>query len=256
MFHLPSGDEQTAEGQDRGHPITLEGYRAADLNALVKVLYPTPEDLICGAFNLPKEGWVGVLGLATRWQMKKIRQHAIDKLSLMSLDALEKVVLARDHKVAKWLREGLNEIASENPMRSADDLESRLGLRTAFRVLWIRDQGLGQVEEYITLRSVGCPHCSGTFLKEDHACCCCGQKMGLDDRNAIWCKGGLSTSSDQGRPSKAVTSLDGSYLKCTSCNYYSISGNLDCASCSTNNLEWQINEAFASEITEYEACDQ
>ncbi|KAJ2924434.1 hypothetical protein H1R20_g12651, partial [Candolleomyces eurysporus] len=41
MFHLPAGGDETAEGRDEGHPIVLESYKAADFNALLKVIYPT-----------------------------------------------------------------------------------------------------------------------------------------------------------------------------------------------------------------------
>ena len=191
----------------------------------------------------------------------------------MSLDALEKVVLARAHKVAKWLREGLREIASEEVFRSAVDLESQLGLRTAFRLLWIlREKSLGQGEEYITLRSIGCSSCGGTLLKEDHGCKSCNRKLGLDDRGAVYCTGGLSATSDQGRPSKIVTYLNGDWLGCTICQGNPITGYINCPSCSApvhckklridhrarpaKNLESHINEAFASEIAECEGWDQ
>ena len=193
----------------------------------------------------------------------------------MPLDALEKVELARAHKVAKWLRQGLSEIASEDSLRSASDLETRLGLSTAFRLLWIlREQSHGRSEEYFTLRSVGCSGCGGALLKEeeDHECINCHRKLGLDDRNAVYCNGGLSASSDRGRPSKIVTNFDGSYLGCTSCSGCAVSVSPNCASCSAvvsrthlrirhrlsacQNLDSQINEVFASEIAEYETWDQ
>ncbi|RXW15126.1 hypothetical protein EST38_g10734 [Candolleomyces aberdarensis] len=107
MFNLPPGSEGNLEGQDEEHPVVLEGYEAAHFDALLKVLYPTPHDLISGTFKLEKEEWIGVLNLSTRWNMKQIRKHAIDELSKISLDPVEKVVLAREHKVAKWFRDGV-----------------------------------------------------------------------------------------------------------------------------------------------------
>lgn len=42
MFTLPSGDgDPTEEGGTVDKPIFLEGYKAADFDALLRILYPT-----------------------------------------------------------------------------------------------------------------------------------------------------------------------------------------------------------------------
>jgi hypothetical protein len=42
MFLMPQPEhEQAVEGRHRDRPIVLEGYKAADFAALIKVLYPT-----------------------------------------------------------------------------------------------------------------------------------------------------------------------------------------------------------------------
>lgn len=41
MFRLPSGEAGGEfEGRSEDNPIVLEGYRAADFDALLRVLYP------------------------------------------------------------------------------------------------------------------------------------------------------------------------------------------------------------------------
>ena len=40
MFLLPAGTDAKVEGQDKEHPIVLEGYKADELGALLKVMYP------------------------------------------------------------------------------------------------------------------------------------------------------------------------------------------------------------------------
>ncbi|RXW13993.1 hypothetical protein EST38_g11861 [Candolleomyces aberdarensis] len=131
MFQLPAGSDGTVEGRDEEHPIVLEGYQAAHFHALLKILYPTPDDSIFGIFKLEKEEWVGVLNLSTRWSMKKIRKHAINELSKVSLNPMEKIALGRDHKVAKWFRDGLTELVSEHPIRPLAELKSQLGVEMA-----------------------------------------------------------------------------------------------------------------------------
>jgi hypothetical protein len=41
MFCLPACNEELIEGSHEGRPVVLEGYQAADFDALLKVLYPT-----------------------------------------------------------------------------------------------------------------------------------------------------------------------------------------------------------------------
>jgi hypothetical protein len=41
MFHLPTSENQRAEGRDKEHPIMLEGYQASEFHALLRILYPT-----------------------------------------------------------------------------------------------------------------------------------------------------------------------------------------------------------------------
>ncbi|RXW13998.1 hypothetical protein EST38_g11855 [Candolleomyces aberdarensis] len=40
MFHLPTGSNGDVEGRDEEHPIMLDGYKANDFSALMRVLYP------------------------------------------------------------------------------------------------------------------------------------------------------------------------------------------------------------------------
>jgi hypothetical protein len=40
MFLLPPGPGATTEGQDREHPIVLEGYKKDEFACLLKVMYP------------------------------------------------------------------------------------------------------------------------------------------------------------------------------------------------------------------------
>jgi hypothetical protein len=53
----------------------------------------------------------------------------------MLLTPIDKVMLARAHKVAKWLKEGVNELIEETLIQSLDQLQT-LRLDTACRLLW------------------------------------------------------------------------------------------------------------------------
>ena len=93
-FRLSAGPGGNTEGQDREHPIVLEGYKKDEFACLLKVMYPTyvvitfvqvnlpicglvcrARSLIAGtavALRLEKEEWVSVLKLSTIWNMEKV----------------------------------------------------------------------------------------------------------------------------------------------------------------------------------------
>ncbi|KAJ3511036.1 hypothetical protein NLJ89_g4334 [Agrocybe chaxingu] len=139
MCLLPSGPTSAVEGRDRERPIVLEGYKKGEFACLLKVMYPTAGSLISGTnfeLSLGKEEWVSVLKLSTIWNMKKIRTYAIHRLSTQAaLLPMEKILLARAHKVAAWLDEGVTSLVNGVPTPELEDLTA-LGWETAARILW------------------------------------------------------------------------------------------------------------------------
>ena len=106
MFLLPSGPETPCEGQDRDHPVVLEGYKKDDFACLLKVMYPTyvhvifiyihffftfdrAGSLISGTnleLHLKKEEWVSVLKLSTIWNMTKVSRKQSLRLDRLTLN--------------------------------------------------------------------------------------------------------------------------------------------------------------------------
>ncbi|KAJ3529027.1 hypothetical protein NMY22_g9166 [Coprinellus aureogranulatus] len=133
------------EGSSVENPIILVGYKAADFEALLTVLYPTMEYVIAGEFPLTKKQWIGVLRISTQLGMEKVRKLAFETLSTFAftLSPMEKVQLARDYKVATWLIEGLTSITSGDPKLSADELEAAwLTGRTALIRILLRGRDI------------------------------------------------------------------------------------------------------------------
>ncbi|KAF5341244.1 hypothetical protein D9611_006149 [Ephemerocybe angulata] len=142
MFLVPRpvGDEQSAEGGSDSNPIVLEGYKADDFKALLKVLYPS-SSMVTQREDLTKSELASVLRLSTIWGMNKIRSHAIKQLSIESLaeavlSPTEKITLAREHRISKWFFQGVTSLVKDN--LSLDDLETSVGIRTAYRILGIK----------------------------------------------------------------------------------------------------------------------
>jgi len=200
MFLLPFGPATSSEGQDRDHPIILEGYKKDEFTSLLKVMYPRATSLISGKnieLNLKKEEWVSALKLSTIWNMTKIRQYAIHWLSTnVTLSLIEKILLGRAHRVGAWLDEGVTSLATcdFNLSPTLEDLAT-LGWETAARIVWINN--------YLRLPlrfrrdSIKCGHCSSSSsLIESNYCghiasansellTCCGSASVISGTNEL-----------------------------------------------------------------------
>ena len=98
----------------------------------------------------------------------QIRKYTIHKLSTdVVLSPVEKILLARAHKVAAWLDEGVTSlVVSNGPGSKFEDLVT-LGWETAARILWIlRDTSTFYPDGSITLHfrrvDIQCAYCSSS----------------------------------------------------------------------------------------------
>ncbi|KAF8888137.1 hypothetical protein CPB84DRAFT_1786308 [Gymnopilus junonius] len=187
MFRLPSG---SPEGHDEEHPIVLEGYKAEEFNCLLKVMYPTSYYLISGTnidLHLVKEEWISVLKLSTIWNMSQIREYAIHRLSTdLTMVPIEKIQLARVHKVSKWLEEGIVSLVNGDHRLTCEDLPM-LGYDMATLVLLIRDQSPKPAALRINKNSIKCAYCSSsnTLLKGNHTCRNCRRILVEDEEFSL-----------------------------------------------------------------------
>lgn len=274
------GDSNTGEGKSADHPIVLEGYKAEDFQALLMVLYPTTDDIVVGKLTLTKEQWIGVLRLSRPWEMHKIRKLAISTLSSSTfvLTAVEKVTLARDHKVAAWLVEGLSGLTfGEEARMSPDALEEAVGTRTAFRVARIQAElahsatvipvtNQGTLRTEVNLTALRCVHCEKPLVvKTPFACEGCNEGISVGWLN-------ISSFNVSIRGSEFQFGFSCGSLYCKSCQRRVVSSSFCCASCSRtvvhNHTIWaslssvgssdalsgatRIREVFADEIREYD----
>jgi ribosomal protein L37E len=212
----------------------------------------------------------------------QIREYAIKNLSKLSLSSVEKVALARAHKVSKWLKEGLTEILAESPIPPLDELE-KLGLKTACRLLWIWNQRVSTNAStqglQVTLRSIGCynSNCQAALFVNFMNCRACGRQIAVDDPEAMYFFSNCSvTILDRGTPGPGRGALifNSQYLRCRHCANYPINPqNYPCTSCgqhtSYSNFRLispaslpnpstnpSVDEVFEEEITSYESWDQ
>ncbi|KDR71487.1 hypothetical protein GALMADRAFT_229463 [Galerina marginata CBS 339.88] len=267
MFILPSGPSASVEGGDKEHPIVLEGYKKDDFACLLKVMYPTARSLISGTnidLVLTKEEWVSVLKLSTIWNMKQIREYAIHRLSTdMALSAIDKINLARAHKFAGWLEEGVTCLVNGDHVLTREEL-STLGWETASLILWIKDQLGHSVNNSNTLRfrkdMIKCGFCtsSASLFSGSHNCFSCG--YALLGEEELTCAGSSTSGA-----AEIVVALR--QIACSRCGYGSAlyNSHATCSSCSATTYsqhshnvritlkkpsKQMIQEVFGDEIEE------
>ena len=91
------------------------------------------------------EEWISVLKLSNMWQFQQVRTLALQKLPYKSVrkTAAEKVALAFQYDIEKWLLPGLNELARRQQPISVEDVQL-LGLEVALKVAAVRESHVSQ----------------------------------------------------------------------------------------------------------------
>ncbi|KAH6885649.1 hypothetical protein BKA70DRAFT_1337499 [Coprinopsis sp. MPI-PUGE-AT-0042] len=234
MFGMPSGDDHKAEGREDDRPIFLEGYKKKDFICLLKVMYPSSRTLLAGTatvmnVQLDKEEWISVLNLSTRWDMKMIRKYAIHQLSTtFEMPPIEKILLARAHKVAKWLEEGLKSLVEGTP-KEIEELSALDCWETIARVLSMT------VTHTVNAAKPSAPE----FKLEQLKCKSCNKSMFSSQFNCYQC-GALLTSQSLLRLTSTCITAEGihnGYLNQVRCQcqnhpWYN-GGGASCAGCGT-----------------------
>lgn len=82
---------------------------------------------------LGREEWTSVLKLSTMWRFEELRQEAMNELAQMVIGSVEKVALAREYRVEKWLVDGYTELIKRDTGLSSEEKE-RLGYETTIRI--------------------------------------------------------------------------------------------------------------------------
>ena len=77
--------------------------------------------------------WFSVLKLSTLWAFGELRQQALNGLSSIAIDPVDRVMLAREYRVEIWLVEGYMELVRRDAglFRKA---QMRLGYETSLRL--------------------------------------------------------------------------------------------------------------------------
>jgi hypothetical protein len=115
--------------------------------------------------SLTLEEWTSVLHLSTMWQFQKIRATAINAMGSVSMDLVDKIVIARKFDVSTWLVPALNALVQRD--KSLDFLEgTRLGMDWVLKVAELRDGDIGTG----TTTTRTCQYCNHTGPPRCNSC--------------------------------------------------------------------------------------
>jgi hypothetical protein len=153
MFQLPAPvkDGCALDGSSDDQPLRLEGIKKSEFLQLLRVMFPSdsqqPDLLTAGE-------WTSVLKLSNMWQFHKIRATAIKKMEDLSMDLVDKIVVARRFDISAWLVPTLNAlIQREKPIDFSEG--TRLGMEWTLKVAEIRESDARDASQERT-----CTHCS------------------------------------------------------------------------------------------------
>ncbi|KAG2015309.1 hypothetical protein CC2G_008592 [Coprinopsis cinerea AmutBmut pab1-1] len=136
MFDLPNPEGSIVDSTCKDKPLVLEGVRASELSALLRVMYPPT---FREADLLSKEEWAAVLKLADMWQMKPIKALAVEHLVQdLSEDPVTRVVLGKKHHVPEWIIPAYKQLIKREEPISPKDLEG-LGVEIALKICAMRE---------------------------------------------------------------------------------------------------------------------
>jgi hypothetical protein len=86
------------------------------------------------------EEWVAVLDMSVLHQLSDARALAIERLSRPgNIAGVDKILLARKHKIESWLWDGYQEVVIRDQCFS-DEEEDRLGWKTVSKLYRVRDR--------------------------------------------------------------------------------------------------------------------
>ncbi|EIW80457.1 hypothetical protein CONPUDRAFT_82695 [Coniophora puteana RWD-64-598 SS2] len=133
----PHGASAMAAPDDQ--PINLD-VSVEEFRQLLKVLfaYRASKD-VEGKLPRSVEEWTSVLKLSDMWDMNVIRTFAIQRVSGLKMDPVEKARLAIKYKVSEWLKEAVNDLAKRyNPMTERE--VEKLGVKVVLKIAEVRER--------------------------------------------------------------------------------------------------------------------
>lgn len=75
---------------------------------------------------MDRDNWSSCLKVATMWHLADLRKRAITELDKLGLHPIDKIVLAKEHRVSRWLLEEYEGVLTED-LLDVEAVKGRLG---------------------------------------------------------------------------------------------------------------------------------
>ncbi|KAJ3773312.1 hypothetical protein FB446DRAFT_787936 [Lentinula raphanica] len=139
--------DKATDGFTEENPINLYGVSREDFRQLLKILC-SPRNFQIYPEALSLSQWTAVLKLATKWEMKEVKTHAVSSVveDLSNVDPVDKIVLAQTYDIPSWLTPSFNEILQRPQSLTENDVE-KLGVPTTVCLMGLRDRLCPSVSE-------------------------------------------------------------------------------------------------------------
>ncbi|KAJ2930126.1 hypothetical protein H1R20_g6956, partial [Candolleomyces eurysporus] len=119
----------------RLNAVKLDDVSADEFRSFLKAVYPK---VMHSYLTLAKDDWLSVLKLSTRWLFNDFRKKAIEELSWLNLDPIERIQLGKEFDVEAWLQSGCRDLVSRETVISIEDAE-KINWQVAISLYIIRD---------------------------------------------------------------------------------------------------------------------
>ncbi|KAG2098758.1 uncharacterized protein F5147DRAFT_839599 [Suillus discolor] len=116
----------------------LDGVTAADFTKFLWVWYSPSYRR--GSLSEPKEHWLTILELSTRWQFLDLKKLAIDELEKLDIEPIEKITTYNRHNIDKLLLLPAYKLLCKRTTRITDEEGEQLKIPTLLRIFEARER--------------------------------------------------------------------------------------------------------------------
>ncbi|VDB95553.1 unnamed protein product [Peniophora sp. CBMAI 1063] len=146
-----------APGSSDDDPIRLDtDVTASEFRSMLKATYPPPGTTVA---ELTLDEWMSVLKLAKKWNLAGLRDKAVQQsdTQVQLKTPIEKILLARQYDVGKWLNEAYIALSSREEPLSVQEVE-KVGWETTAKLMMVREKRwrTPQTPPKATVKCTGC----------------------------------------------------------------------------------------------------
>ncbi|KAL5529508.1 hypothetical protein ACEPAG_5493 [Sanghuangporus baumii] len=133
MFELPS--DGSSDGITDEKPLTLSGITVDSFRTFLRVLFDPAHGL---QSELDQDEWISVLQLSDMWSCDRLFDLAFSKLSILEVDPILKITLAKTYRLQAWLPPAYSRLVTRTDPLTLEEAE-KLGMETTMKLTEVRE---------------------------------------------------------------------------------------------------------------------